>query len=228
MNQDTQKVLTTLEAGEVLRYHAAPSVTPETIAQHSWGVAVITLSLMGLPFYSHEVRPLTIEALGHDTGEYHTGDIPATFKWACPRVKTECEQEEQSFRNSKTVLPVQTLDSREHLFIHKAADMLEGMWWTRNHERPGGPVFARWEKAIADYINQRSDEIVDTEQLENLPLGRAMALFEALGGRHSLIEHASEKAFMEPFIRAQRAGRPVPQGYSGEEPGSGYVNQDPS
>ena len=66
-----------LEGGMVERLHCTPHHRPYTVAQHSWGMAMMLLALYpGTP-----PQGLLLACLTHDIAERWTGDIPATVKW---------------------------------------------------------------------------------------------------------------------------------------------------
>ena len=78
MNIDQSKVLAilkVLEGGEVKRYHTMPTIGEQTVANHSWGVAVI------LSWLKPDISPKALlKALTHDVAEKQTGDMPAPTK----------------------------------------------------------------------------------------------------------------------------------------------------
>lgn len=67
-------LLLKLRGGGVTRYHVEPGCAAQTVADHSWRVAVI----------AHELWPerphLVMAALYHDVAEGLTGDMPAPIK----------------------------------------------------------------------------------------------------------------------------------------------------
>lgn len=143
----------TLCAGSVQRYHAAPSVMPQTVGLHSWGVAVLCMFLTdGKPSAS-----LLAAAILHDAGELFTGDIPFTVKKANAEVKRifdELEDETQTSLLVTNRLPPLTEDEK---CILKLSDTLDGLAWCRKHEREG-PVYDRWVGAL----NRAKEKFVDT------------------------------------------------------------------
>ena len=65
-----------LRGGGVRRYHTEPNLTPQSVAEHSWRVAVIAHLLW-------PDRPnIVFAALYHDVAELLVGDIPAPTKKA--------------------------------------------------------------------------------------------------------------------------------------------------
>lgn len=132
------RILNTLEAGQVTRYHAAPSVLPQTVGLHSFGVAVLVLYIR--PTASRE---MLIEALLHDSAEYFTGDVPFTTKQANPAVKNLLEDLEKKHREEDLVGTPTALTDTECALL-KVCDTLDGLIWCHKWDRPGGPVLERW------------------------------------------------------------------------------------
>lgn len=65
-----------LAAGRTKRYHTRAMHDYQTVAAHSWGVAMLVLAIAESPSVD-----LLKAALVHDLGEAKTGDVPATAKW---------------------------------------------------------------------------------------------------------------------------------------------------
>jgi 5'-deoxynucleotidase YfbR-like HD superfamily hydrolase len=172
---NTERLQFTLTAGEVVRYHAAPTVSRQTVAAHTWGVAIILLYLT-----NGSVEPvLMTEALLHDSAELWTGDIPFVAKRDCPALKAAAKDYERSVRFTKTLASERALRTKE-LSLLKLADTLEGYLWCIAHEAQPQPVAKRWEKAYA----------VAKEKLKQIPVGtwaRADDLFN--NARSLLIRH---------------------------------------
>jgi 5'-deoxynucleotidase YfbR-like HD superfamily hydrolase len=69
-------LLNILEGGDVKRYHTLPTIGEQTVANHSWGVAMI------LNWLDPNISKIAVlKALAHDVAEKQTGDIPAPTKW---------------------------------------------------------------------------------------------------------------------------------------------------
>lgn len=129
----------TLESGKVVRYHCAPTVRPQTIAQHSWNVAVLAL------FITDNLcsRNLLLECLMHDTGEYITGDVPFTLKRDNPAIREFLHNQELSARRTELLIPELSL-TLEEVAVLKVCDTLDGLIWCALHEDRHGPVHDRW------------------------------------------------------------------------------------
>jgi hypothetical protein len=78
-----EAVLELRKGGVTQRCHTVPTVgVHQTVAAHSWGVAILVMQLN--PSASKE---LLLAALTHDIAENWTGDIPAHAKWRWPALK---------------------------------------------------------------------------------------------------------------------------------------------
>jgi len=71
------KLIRASMAGRVKRWHTAETTTPQSVAEHSFGVALILLRIV-----PEERMSLNLlkAALLHDMGELETGDIPYATK----------------------------------------------------------------------------------------------------------------------------------------------------
>lgn len=137
-----QRLDNTLESGKVLRYHAVPTVRPQTIAQHVYGVMVL-----GIYIAAENVSlALLTEMMLHDSGEYITGDIPYTTKRDNPGLRDVLHAMENKGRVEHMLLPEAILTSREKAIL-KVCDTLEGLIWCALHEERHGPVADRWHAA---------------------------------------------------------------------------------
>ena len=79
-------------AGHVQRWHTVPTIRPQNVAAHSWGVALLVMR-----FWPHRTNGDLLRAtLLHDAHEGVLGDVPATAKWRWPHLKAalyQCESE---------------------------------------------------------------------------------------------------------------------------------------
>ena len=157
MSNPIDRALLTLEAGRVARYHAAPTVAPQSVGLHSYGVAVLCLHLCG----GYPSAELLQAALLHDAPEIITGDVPYTTKRNSPTIKHELEQLEERVYNYD-VLPFPKLTEAEVATL-KLADTLDGLIWCRKTETRG-PVLDRWAEAL-DVALRKSASIVEPDVL---------------------------------------------------------------
>lgn len=118
-------------AARVRRYHTVPQVGEQTVADHSWGVAMILLRLMPAP---GPTVGLLRAALQHDLTEAVTGDVPATAKWAYPQLKLELDTIEADQEVRLGIVSYLSGEERDWL---KAADLLELCFWCQYQYRLG-------------------------------------------------------------------------------------------
>jgi 5'-deoxynucleotidase YfbR-like HD superfamily hydrolase len=104
--------------GRVTRYHTERVLHPETIAEHSWGVAMLCIALTN----GNPSMNLLKAALYHDLAEHVTGDTPAPAKWNSPKLKEALTDIEWAFHKS-TKTEVELTDDEMEIF--KMADMLQ-------------------------------------------------------------------------------------------------------
>jgi 5'-deoxynucleotidase YfbR-like HD superfamily hydrolase len=67
------------KAGKVTRWHTKGDIPPQSIADHSWGVAMLIMA-----YHPRPSIELIQAALVHDLGEIYTGDIPYSAKLRWP------------------------------------------------------------------------------------------------------------------------------------------------
>jgi|SRR6478609_3094611 len=86
------KVLRGWHSGQVVRKHTMMNLRPENIAEHTWGVIHVLLSV----WPDCPARTI-IAAQYHDFGERATGDVPATTRWENPEVAKVFDKREHDF-----------------------------------------------------------------------------------------------------------------------------------
>lgn len=137
----SERTLWTIESGRVARYHAAPTVAPQTVGLHSWGVAMIVLYLT----QGQASSALLVCALMHDVAELHTGDIPFGVKRRSPEIKALLGRMEEE-AHSTLALPIPELDAKDQALL-KIADTLEGLLWCKKTEN-FPLVLPRWQVSL--------------------------------------------------------------------------------
>jgi 5'-deoxynucleotidase YfbR-like HD superfamily hydrolase len=105
-------------AGYTKRFHTVQIIGEQTVAEHSYHVAMLCVRLS----YGSPSSDLLMAALYHDLAETVTGDIPAPAKWRYPGLKNELlkiesEFEDEYFLNSDL--------TNNEILILKHADGLE-------------------------------------------------------------------------------------------------------
>lgn len=133
-----------LKSGEVLRYHTTPRVPAQTVAQHSWGVALIYRYLTG--------DESLYDALLHDSAELFVGDIPAP-------VKAYIGEQTHLIENLEIHYAIDAFgEYRESLCpLMHVADKLEALYWTRRADsEEGRDLNAKMADALRREISDKS------------------------------------------------------------------------
>ena len=135
-----------LESSNVERFHSATGVAKQTIAQHSWGVAMLCQYFK--PDCSKE---LILAALTHDCSELETGDIPSTAKWKNPKLKLMLDKIEAKTEEHWGIAYKLSTDENKLL---KLCDALEGMNYCIQRRKQGeleaSDIFYRWVDFVSD------------------------------------------------------------------------------
>lgn len=115
--------------GNVKRFHTVQIIGEQTVAAHSFNVAMLCKTIK--PDCSAD---LILAALLHDVPECETGDIPATAKWANPDLEKELRRVERSFERLHGFNIELTREEEEVL---KIADMIELVYFCVEQRRLG-------------------------------------------------------------------------------------------
>lgn len=151
-------------AGAVKRYHTVDTLRQQTVAEHSWGVAMILLTCV--PFPSRE---LVSQALYHDMAEVLTGDVPATAKWNWPEFASAEQRSADDFHRQ--------YGYQEHLQpwefeLLKLADGLEGFSFCLREVELGNRLMLvvgrRWEAHLRKKFNMLSTEATAMNRADKL------------------------------------------------------------
>lgn len=112
-----KNLLSIFKGGYVKRYHTVDMIKEQSVASHSWGVAVILCQMIKNPS-----PQLLKAALYHDVAEHVIGDMPATTKWRFEELSKAMSKAEQEIEH-ELGLDVK-LDDTEKAYL-KFADMAE-------------------------------------------------------------------------------------------------------
>lgn len=130
--------------GNVRRYHTRSVIGEQTVAAHSWGVAMLLLELCENPS-----AELLRAALVHDLAEYDTGDVPSTAKWQSPELKAALSRLEGRI---EVELEIAVELSQEERFALKLADMLELCWHAYEQRKLGNRYAEEWWENGSNWI----------------------------------------------------------------------------
>lgn len=120
------------EGGKTKRFHTSDTLTVQTVADHSFGVAMMVLLIA-----PRCTRQLLLAALTHDLAEHQVGDMAAPVKRAYPDLKEKLQSMEDQLLYKHQLHFEGTLDEKE-LAVLKAADYLDGMMYCVRERRMGG------------------------------------------------------------------------------------------
>lgn len=122
-------------AGLVDRYHAWPTLTRQTVAEHTWQLMRIYSEMFGNP-----TSDVFQYILWHDAAELMTGDIPFPMKAHNPALKTALDALEDAWLSTNTAgVPSITLEEKGCV---KICDLVE-MWEFGSYEMQLGNAYAK-------------------------------------------------------------------------------------
>lgn len=145
------------------RWNMYPKTRPETIAEHTFNVALFTLMILyiksngSLSFQDYET---VVGSLLHDLEEAVTGDIPTLTK--------KCiKSEEGMLLEAKKELCIEKLDSVDYLFkffrdnrVVELADKLAAAWWCDEQEKCGVRLYRHIKNQILTYVVSEFNEVL--------------------------------------------------------------------
>ena len=159
-----------LEGGLTQRLHATPHLQPYTVAEHSWGMAMLLLALHPGPR-----TQLLWACLTHDVAERWTGDVPATAKWHMPGIGEALDKAERHINEHLQFEHAQQLPAEDHAWL-KALDLAELWVYCRRETAMGNrlvePISAKcyailgegWVPApVARWVAQRYTQPLRTD-----------------------------------------------------------------
>lgn len=141
------QVRTLFDGSGVKRFHTIPTVTENTVGQHSHGVAMFCMMLED----GNPSAVLLMKALTHDLAEQYTGDVPSPAKRALGVRKEFGEVEEQLLA---TVGFSIALTEREEVVL-KLADCADGMMFCAKERMLGNrsKMIKHAYKNYGTYVN---------------------------------------------------------------------------
>ena len=157
MSSKVSNLLEVLSGGDVKRYHTLPTIGEQTVANHSWGVAMI------LNWLEPEIsKTAMLKALTHDVAEKQTGDIPAPTKW---KNKSLAKRLAGLERKIEKELGVDYVLTEKEQVLFKQADMFELLLYCVKQRSLGNvnvnTVFSNGvEKLVGTKLNARGTSLL--------------------------------------------------------------------
>lgn len=144
---EIEKLCVRMRGGTVERMHTRRHLTPYSVAEHSFGVAMMVLALTN----DAASVDLLKAALFHDLAEQMTGDVPATMKLADMIVNARLARAETAF-DLKYGTKVELEPSE--LAILKLADLLDLLWFCVTEKSMGVTHFDDVVKKVDELISK--------------------------------------------------------------------------
>lgn len=174
------------QAGRVERKHTLPHIRRENIAEHTWGVLHILLSI-----YPSAPSILVNAALYHDIGEHKSGDIPGDFKADNPEVRDHTERYE--LEAARKVVPEALHNalylSHREMSVVKFCDKLE-FAFSCYHEWMMGN---RYSIAPMERTLEMAKKAIPNEVLIELPQSVQTNINRAVVEVHNLLTAMKQK-----------------------------------
>lgn len=139
------------DTGLVRRFHTLADYSggaQQSVAEHSWGVALILNELCLRHQYPLNAR-LVVAALVHDAEEAYVGDMPAPTKWRFPALAKAMNVAEAAVRSE---LAIDVWLSEDDHSLLKWADGLELYAYAQRRARDGAAAYRRVALNIRTYM----------------------------------------------------------------------------
>lgn len=126
-----QRLLFIYKGAKTKRYHAADTLTSQTVGEHSFGVAWLVVLLC-----PQARKELILAAMAHDLAEHLVGDVSSPTKRKYPALKTLVDDAEAELLKSHS-LDFETQLTKDEMRILKLADNMDGMMFCIRERKMG-------------------------------------------------------------------------------------------
>jgi 5'-deoxynucleotidase YfbR-like HD superfamily hydrolase len=134
---------------DVTRWHTMRSLRPQDLAQHSWAVAMMVMSLFNGE--DSDKCILVQAALEHDLAEAHVGDMPRTAR------TDEHRALEQRVANQHSIFHDSILPANLRQWL-AAADLIEAGMHAQREVALGNSSFVEVVARVGNYLDRENDE----------------------------------------------------------------------
>jgi 5'-deoxynucleotidase YfbR-like HD superfamily hydrolase len=156
-------------AGNVKRFHTHSVIGENTVAHHSWGVAILLLELIEKPSLD-----MMRACIYHDAFEVVTGDIPWTAKQRNPTIKHVADNMEADVALEIDVM-WNLMPWEEHSI--KFCDMLDLMWFCVSQRKLGSANMDEVFENGRRFLMGHCQEFKEYEELSGSVLETANAMY---------------------------------------------------
>lgn len=153
-----------INGGETVRFHTWPVLRPQTVAEHSFHVAMLVSLMAGYDAPGLSV-PVLMAALTHDLAEHKTGDLPAPVKRAVgealgiPGFRAAWNAHEESLLREVELDWEDKLSPMESHWL-KLADAMQGALYCIRERMMGNKLIATPFTNFRSYIRNLETDLM--------------------------------------------------------------------
>ncbi len=136
--------------GHVRRFHTLKTLHPNTVAEHSHGVATLCVAMTG----GAPSAAILQAALQHDVIECLVGDMPRNAKWEFPELAKVLKGVEHVLEERHGMRV--ELTSKEQTILHEA-DMLDLMYYALEERLLGNMHLDRMFRVGFNYLHEKHE-----------------------------------------------------------------------
>lgn len=165
MGRLVDKLLFIVRGGKTKRFHTADTLTEQTVAEHSFGVAWLCHLLL-----PNARKDVILAALAHDLAEHVVGDVSSVFKKAHPDFRMSLQVLEDKLLKEHGVGFEVGLTDEERRVL-KVADLVDGMLFCLRERSMGSKIAVNIYNNFKDYASEyvrTQEEAYLVEQIDNM------------------------------------------------------------
>lgn len=146
------RILFITRGGKTKRFHTADTLTSQTVAEHSFGVAWLCHLL-----YPTARKELLLAALSHDLAEHRVGDVSSVVKKANPSLRDTLQSMEERLLHEHGFNFEDGLTEYEAKVL-KMADLIDGMLFCLRERAMGSRMVLEIYENFYNYVQQREPD----------------------------------------------------------------------
>lgn len=165
MGSIVDKLLFIVRGGKTKRFHTADTLTHQTVAEHSFGVAWLCHLLL-----PNARKDLILAALAHDLAEHVVGDVSSVFKKAHPEVRASLQVLEDKLLKEHGMGFEAGLTDDERRVL-KVADLMDGMLFCLRERSMGSKIaieiYNNFKNYVCEYVRTQEESYL-VDQIDNM------------------------------------------------------------